>query len=84
MECPHCKEECHRESCDVGVGVIYGPWGCPECGWSENPLYDSREGVQRDAGDRVFDQYGVSYSVYRPDGLAVLAGINVVERGKKA
>lgn len=26
--CPHCGAACDRESVDVGVGVIRGPWGC--------------------------------------------------------
>jgi hypothetical protein len=29
---------------DVGVGIIYGPWGCPSCGWSEDSDYDRSEG----------------------------------------
>ncbi len=33
--CPKCGADCWRESADVGVGIIYGPWGCPECCWSE-------------------------------------------------
>lgn len=43
QECPKCGDECWREEVDVGVGVIYGPWGC-SCGWSESPEYDSSEG----------------------------------------
>lgn len=27
----------------MGVGVIYGPWGCG-CGWSEAPEYDRSSG----------------------------------------
>ena len=40
MECPNCKEDCGRDEVDVGVGVIYGPWGCGCCGWSEDPRYN--------------------------------------------
>ena len=43
MKCPKCGEECMRESVDVGVGTIHGPWGC-YCGWSEWEYYDSSEG----------------------------------------
>jgi len=82
FDCPHCGSPCDREQVDVGVGVIHGPWGCGDCGWSENPEYDSREGVRRDGADRVFDQYGVSYHVDRLDGMAVLTGLNVTRRGK--
>lgn len=41
--CPNCGEEAWRESADVGVGVIYGPWGCP-CGWSESDEYNQLTG----------------------------------------
>lgn len=29
MTCPKCGEECYREEVDVEIGVIYGPWHCP-------------------------------------------------------
>jgi hypothetical protein len=35
MNCPKCNAECIRDEVDIGVGVQYGPWGCPECGWSQ-------------------------------------------------
>lgn len=63
------------------MGVIHGPWGCGNCGWSEWEKYDSRKGVRRDGEDRVFDQYGVSHHVERPDGAAVVLGLNVAARG---
>jgi len=44
MDCKKCGQECYRESVDVGVGVIHGPWGCPCCGWSDDPEYDCSEG----------------------------------------
>lgn len=44
MDCPKCKSECFREDADVGVGIIYGPYGCTQCGWSEDPYYDSSSG----------------------------------------
>ncbi len=40
MDCPKCGDECWRDSADVGVGYIYGPWGCPTCGWSEDSELD--------------------------------------------
>lgn len=42
MDCPQCGEECYRDEVDVGVGVIYGPWGC-YCGWSEYPVRQAEE-----------------------------------------
>lgn len=44
QECPKCQERCMRESVDVGVGVMYGPWGCPGCGWSSDSDYDHSNG----------------------------------------
>lgn len=56
-ECPVCKQGCSRDSADVGVGVIYGPWGCP-CGWSEDPRYNLLSGSKyTELGGRI-DQYG--------------------------
>lgn len=68
MTCPKCGEECCRDSADVGVGVIYGPWGCI-CGWSSDPHYDASNGpspAQLEAGDgRWVDSTGCSHSVAR-------------------
>lgn len=50
MKCENCGEEAERESVDVGVGVIHGPWGCYACGWSEDPKYDCRGGSERPGG----------------------------------
>jgi hypothetical protein len=36
MTCPKCGAECGREEADVGVGIMYGPWGCGNCGWRED------------------------------------------------
>lgn len=67
--CPKCGEDCHRESADVGVGVIYGPWGCPACGWSSDSEYDRSGGPSpaqlRGDGSRYVDQFGCSYSIDR-------------------
>lgn len=53
MNCPKCNCQCDRDSVDVGVGMIYGPWGCQSCGWSEDSRYDSSGGpspAQQEAG----------------------------------
>jgi hypothetical protein len=55
--CPNCGSDCWRESCNVGVGMIYGPWGC-ECGWSEDPGYNQLTGPKRSELGGVIDQYG--------------------------
>lgn len=56
MVCPSCGESCLRDEADVGVGVIYGPWGCP-CGWSESERFDVTTGPKFENGHRV-DQWG--------------------------
>ncbi len=59
MNCPKCGSDCWREEVDVGVGVIFGPYGCPECGWSEDTYYDLSEG-QDPIDERGYhkDQWG--------------------------
>lgn len=65
MKCPKCSEDCDRDEVDVGVGVVYGPWGCPACGWSEYPGHDlSDERDPADSKGGVIDQYGG----YHPPG----------------
>ena len=62
MDCPVCKEEnLYRESADVGVGILYGPYGCP-CGWSEADEYNLLSGSAgiQDNGAYI-DQYGAYY-----------------------
>ena len=44
MKCPKCGGECWRDEVHVGVGWMYGPYGCPECYWSESSEYDRSEG----------------------------------------
>jgi hypothetical protein len=44
VKCLNCGMDCDRDEVDVGVGVIYGPYGCNSCGWSEAPEYDSSNG----------------------------------------
>lgn len=61
MDCPKCKEECNRDEVDVGVGVIYGPWGCAYCGWSECDI----EQMRKDYPDRYVDQFGGVHSIDR-------------------
>ena len=61
MNCPKCGEECDRDSVDVGVGVIYGPWGCYCCGWSSSPEYDCSEGrpkAQEEMEGYIVDPFG--------------------------
>jgi len=43
--CPKCGGYCYRESVDIGVGVIHGPYGCIDCGWSEDSYFDSSDGT---------------------------------------
>lgn len=60
MNCPKCNDECYRDEVDVGVGVVYGPYGCI-CGWSESPEYDASEGpseAQQTHPDHIVDSCG--------------------------
>ncbi len=72
--CPSCGGETNQDSVDVGVGVIHGPRGCIECGWSEadeydmtNPANRKPENRQRDANGGYKDQYGG----YHPRGSSM-------------
>lgn len=33
--CPRCGGETECDEADVGIGVMYGPRGCPSCFWTE-------------------------------------------------
>jgi hypothetical protein len=59
MNCPKCGNKCWRDEADVGVGVIYGPYGCP-CGWSESREYDQADSVNRTPTEEGWtkDQWG--------------------------
>ena len=59
MKCPKCDCECQRDEVDIGVGVQFGPYGCPQCGWSQDPEYDLSEDQSpfTDEG-HVKDPYG--------------------------
>lgn len=67
--CALCGKACQRESVDVGVGIIHGPYGCAECGWSEDPFYDRSSGTspaQKQAGEEYFvNQYGVMQKIQK-------------------
>ncbi len=66
--CPHCAGECYRDSVDVGVGTMYGPYGCYSCGWSQDREYDNSAGpspAQQADPDRYVDPCGVSHSLQR-------------------
>lgn len=66
MICPKCgAEDCRRDSADVGVGVMYGPYGCP-CGWSQDPRFDIAEGPKFEEGYRVDQWGGLTPTVTRP------------------
>lgn len=54
--CPRCGRACARDEADVGVGLIFGPWGC-YCGWSERSEYNLTTGPKERDG-YVLDQWG--------------------------
>lgn len=57
MNCPKCGEPASRDSADVGVGIIFGPYGC-YCGWSEDDAYDLTEGPRLTPDGYELDQWG--------------------------
>ena len=39
--------------------MVYGPYGCPECGWSDDDEYDFSEGKSHlDEKGNLLDQWG--------------------------
>lgn len=66
LDCPSCGHEAYRETADVGVGIIFGPWGCP-CGWSEDDRYNQPQGPTSASGVRT-DQWGGLYPAGLPGG----------------
>ncbi len=80
-KCPKCKcDELHRDEADVGVGIIYGPWGCPQCGWSEHPSYDLSEGKDPvDIKGGAIDQYGG----YHPPGSSMALAYRLAKMGEE-
>lgn len=69
MNCPKCdSEEVWRESVDVEVGVIHVPYGCEECGWSEDNQYDQSEGTKYSKGC-LTDQWGNLYPMFKKEQL---------------
>jgi hypothetical protein len=55
--CPRCGRAACRDEADVGVGTIFGPWGCC-CGWSESADYDVTDGPKLTAAGYELDQWG--------------------------
>lgn len=62
-KCPKCgSAELWRDSVNIGVGVIYGPWGCGDCFWSQDEEYDlSGDTLPFDEKGGMIDQYGTYY-----------------------
>jgi hypothetical protein len=67
-KCPCCRERTHQEYVDILSPrpiMIFGPRGCPLCGWSEVPEYNLRElRTNVDGKGGVFNQFGE----YTPPG----------------
>lgn len=80
MKCQKCGEECIRDSVDIGVGIIHGPYGCECCGWSEDEEYDLSEGKNPvDEKGGVIDQYGG----YHPPGSTMSLAYRMAEKLEK-
>lgn len=69
-----------RDSVDVGVGIIHGPYGCEECGWSEDSEYDlSDEKDPLDEKGGAIDQHGG----YHPPGPPRALGLKLAKKMEK-
>jgi hypothetical protein len=78
QQCLKCSADCYRDSVDIGVGVMFGPWGCPNCGWSENEKYDLSSGkspLDKEGG--AIDQYGG----YHPPKSSMAKAYRLAEHG---
>lgn len=63
--CPKCGGETYQDAVDIGVGTLYGPLGCVECGWSEDSDYDLSGMLSPlDENGGAIDQFGG----YHPPG----------------
>jgi hypothetical protein len=79
--CPKCGGEIWRDAVDVGVGIIYGPYGCNECGWSESEEYDlsmKETALTEDGG--AIDQWGG----YHPPGSTIALAYRLAENTDRA
>ncbi len=75
--CPKCGGETWRDAVDVGVGTIYGPYGCGDCGWSESEDYDlSMKETARTEDGGAIDQWGG----YHPPGSTVALAYLLAEK----
>lgn len=82
MRCPKCGGRCDRDSVDVGIGIMFGPYGCEECGWSEDPKYDMTNLANRrpDARGGYRDQWGG----YNPPGSMMALAFKLAAEAETA
>lgn len=80
--CPKCgSSDIDQHTINIGVGVIEGPWGCVECGWSEYPEYDLSDGRSPfDEKGGVTDQFGAYY----PPGNSVALAYSMAQQADAA
>lgn len=66
-KCEKCGKQCDRDDVHIGVGWIHGPWGCGNCGWSEDPKYDLSNGKNPiDGLGGKIDQWGGYWASTEP------------------
>lgn len=81
IKCGNCGEDTIQDSVDIGIGIIYGPRGCPVCGWSEDPEYDLSKGQSNIRPDgSVFDPYGRVWPAGSVEAKSIVKAKN--EEGK--
>jgi hypothetical protein len=79
--CPKCGGEMHQDSADVGVGVIYGPRGCIECGWSEDDEYDMT--IHENRKPNEHGAYKDQFGGLHPAGSTTARAFRMAEREEK-
>ena len=74
--CPKCGGDTHQDCVDIGVGRIYGPRGCIECGWSEDFDYDIIDGK-----NPVYEKSGAidKFGGYHPPGSSTALAYRLAE-----
>lgn len=81
--CPNCgSNELWRDCADVGIGVIFGPWGCADCCWSEDEEYDLSDSSKLPFDEKggMIDQYG---SYYPPENEIARQCYSAYKKEKK-
>ncbi len=67
--CPRCGGQTDADEVDIGVGVMRGPRGCIDCGWSEDKSLDMADPAN--AGPDERGGYRDQFGGYHPAGSSM-------------